>query len=85
MNGLPFQQKVDLTLRLYGPGSNTCSGAIKELDFTFPGNDQDVVGPLLVGSDGPGMYYWQVEAAPGDLWQGAESVCGAPGSTTQVS
>ena len=47
------------------------------------GNGQVVSGSVLL--DNPGLYRWKVEAAPGDLWQGAESLCEAPGSTTQVS
>lgn len=85
LSDVPFSMKVDLTLKLYGPGSTSCTGAIHEVDFSLPGNGETLVGPILVGGDGPGTYSWRVEAASGDLWQGAESVCGAPGSTTQVS
>jgi hypothetical protein len=46
------------------------------------GNGQVVSGSVLL--DAAGIYSWKVEADPGDLWQGAESLCGAAGSRTQV-
>lgn len=85
VSNLPFPMKVDLTLKLYGPGNSACSGPIDQVTFSLTGNGQTLVGPIDVGTDGPGTYYWQVEAQPGDLWQGTTSPCGAAGSTTQVS
>jgi hypothetical protein len=83
ISGMPFSMRVDLTLKLYGPGDSTCSSPIEQYPMSRLGNGQVVSGSVLL--ENPGLHYWKVEAAPGDLWVGAESVCGAPGSTTQVS
>ena len=80
---MPFPMRVDLRLRLFGGGDTTCASAMESFPLSRLGNGQAVSGTVLM--DTPGTYYWQVEADPGDLWQGAKSVCGAAGSTTQVS
>ena len=81
VSGTPFSMRVDLTLKLYAQGDTTCSTPIASDDFSRLGDGQET-GRIFI--DSPGVYHWQVEADPGDLWEGAESVCGAPGSTTQV-
>jgi hypothetical protein len=82
ISALPFAMRVDVTLKHYGPGDTTCSSAIQQSPMSRIGNGQVVSGSVLL--DTPGTYRWKVEAAPGDLWQGTESACGAPGSTTTV-
>jgi hypothetical protein len=82
VGSLPFPMRVDVTLKLYAPGDTTCSSAIQQSPMSRIGNGQVVSGSVLL--DTPGTYRWKVEAAPGDLWQGSESACGAPGSTTTV-
>lgn len=82
VSGMPFAMRVDLTLKLYGPGDATCSNPIADVEVSHLGDGQTAATMWV---DSPGAYSWQVEAAPGDLWQGAESACGAPGSTTQVT
>lgn len=83
ISGMPFPMRVDVRLKLYGPGDTACSNAISTSSMSRLGNGQVVSGSVLLET--AGTYSWKVEADPGDLWQGAESVCGAPGSRTQVS
>ncbi len=83
ISGMPFPMRVDVTLKLYGPGDTTCSSPVALYPMSRLGNGQVISGSILL--EDVGVHYWKVEAAPGDLWQGAESVCGAAGSTTQVS
>lgn len=83
ISGMPFPMRVDVRLKLYGPGDTSCSNAISTSSMSRLGNGQVVSGSVLLES--AGVYSWKVEADPGDLWQGAESACGAPGSRTQVS
>lgn len=80
VSGVPFAMRVDLTLKLYALDDATCSSPIAEDDVSN-GGDGSVEGRVWVDA---GAYRWQAVVAPGDLWQGAQSVCGAPGSTTQV-
>jgi hypothetical protein len=82
VGSLPFPMRVDVTLKLYAPGDTTGSSAIQQSPMSRIGNGQVVSGSVLL--DTPGTYRWKVEAAPGDLWQGSESACGVPGSTTTV-
>jgi hypothetical protein len=81
VSGLPFSTRVDLTLRLYALDDTTCSNPIAEDDVSRVG-DGPVEGRVWVDS---GLYRWQAVVAPGDLWLGAESVCGAWQTVTQVS
>lgn len=83
ISGMPFPMRVDVRLKLYGPGDTSCSNAISTSSMSRLGNGQVVSGSVLLES--AGTYSWKVEADPGDLWQGAESACGAPGSRTSVS
>jgi hypothetical protein len=83
IGSMPFPMRVDVTLKLYAPGDTTCSSAIQQSPMSRIGNGQVVSGSVLL--DTPGTYRWKVEAAPGDLWQGSESTCGAAGTLTQVS
>ena len=79
VSGLPFSTKVDLVVKLYnGPG---CTSAIAQHPLSRLGNGDVASGPIWLD---PGAYTWRVEVLPGDLWEGSESACGAPGSTTQV-
>jgi hypothetical protein len=79
VSGVPFPTKVDLVVKLYnGPG---CTAAIAQHPLSRLGNGDVASGPIWLD---PGSYTWKVEVLPGDLWEGSESACGAPGSTTQV-
>jgi hypothetical protein len=71
---------VDVTLKLYALDDTTCSSPIAEDDVSR-GGDGSVEGRVWADA---GPYRWQAVVAPGDLWQGAQSTCGAPESTTQV-
>lgn len=79
VSGVPFPTKVDLVVKLYnGPG---CTSAIAQQPLSRLGNGDVVSGPIWLD---PGSYTWKVEVLPGELWEGSESACGAPGSTTLV-
>jgi hypothetical protein len=80
VSGVPFAMRVDVTLKLYALDDTTCSSPIAEDDVSR-GGDGSVEGRVWADA---GPYRWQAVVAPGDLWQGAQSTCGAPESTTQV-
>lgn len=81
VSGIPFAMRVDLTLKLFGPGDTNCSSPIADVDLSRLGDGQ-AIGTIWV--DSAGTYSWQVSADPGDLWQGASSPCGGPGTSTTV-
>lgn len=79
VSGVPFPTKVDLVVKLYdAPG---CTSALAQHPLSRLGNGDVASGPIWLD---PGSYNWRVEVLPGELWEGSESACGAPGSTTQV-
>lgn len=79
VSGVPFAVKVDLVVKVYG--SSGCTSAIAQQSLSRLGNGDVVSGPIWLD---PGSYAWRVEVAPGELWEGFESACLAPGSTTVV-
>lgn len=79
VSGMPVQEKVDITLRLYS--GSACNTLLRTEDLSLLGNGQIESGPIWLDS---GTYTWRVELSPGDLWLGSESTCGASGSTTTV-
>ncbi|MCW2738444.1 Ig-like domain-containing protein [Nocardioides sp.] len=80
VSGVPFPTRVDLVVKLYNsPG---CTSAIAQYPLSRLGNGDVTSGPIWLD---PGSYYWQVEALPGELWEGSLSACGVAGSTTVVN
>lgn len=79
VSGMPVQERVDVTLRLYS--GSACNALVRTEDLSLLGNGQIESGPIWLDS---GTYTWRVALSPGDLWLGSESTCGASGSTTTV-
>jgi hypothetical protein len=89
ISGVPFGAKVDLTLKLFGPyssmgelQSDACNQVQAQVTVSRQGDGNVVAGPIWLPATG--FYAWQAEAAPGDLWLGSRSNCGAPGTVTSV-
>jgi hypothetical protein len=88
VGGLPFPDQVTLTATLAGPYvsplaaiQDGCATVVGETTRTRAGN-----GPahVTIAVAQPGWYAWQVQAAPGDLWLGSRSGCGAGTSLVGV-
>jgi hypothetical protein len=88
VSGLPFPDQVTLTATLAGPYASPlaaiqdgCATVVGETTRTRSGN-----GPVhvTIAVAQPGWYAWQVQAAPGDLWLGSRSGCGAGASLVGV-
>ena len=87
--GVPYGAKVDLTLKLFGPyssmgelQSDQCNQVQAQVTVSRQGDGNVVAGPIWLSATG--FYAWQAEAAPGDLWLGSRSTCGAQGTITSV-
>lgn len=89
ISGVPFGAKVDLTLKLFGPyasmgelQSDQCNQVQAQVSVSRQGDGNVVSGPIWLAA--AGLYAWQAEAAPGELWLGSRSTCGAAGTITNV-
>ena len=86
--GLPFADQVTLTASLAGPYASPlaaindgCSTVVGETTRVRTGNG---TAHVTIAVAQPGWYAWQVQAAPGDLWLGSRSGCGAGTSLVGV-
>ena len=89
VSGVPFAAKVDLTLKLFGPyatlgelQSDACNQVQTQVTVSRQGDGTVVSGPVWLPATG--LYAWQAETAPGELWLGSRSTCAAPGTITTV-
>jgi hypothetical protein len=88
VSGLPFADEVTLTATLAGPYfspvdaiDDGCAGVVGQTTRTRTGNG---AAHVTIAVTQPGWYAWQVQAAPGDLWLGSRSGCGAGTSIVGV-
>ncbi|CUR58343.1 exported hypothetical protein [metagenome] len=86
--GLPFADQVTLTATLAGPYASPlaaihdgCATVVGEATRTRVGNGS---AHVTIAVTQTGWYAWQVQAAPGDLWLGSRSGCGAVTSMVGV-
>ncbi len=89
VSGVPFGAKVDLTLKLFGPyatlgelQADDCNQVQAQATVSRQGDGTVVSGPIWLPATG--IYAWQAETAPGELWLGSRSMCAAPGTITTV-
>ena len=88
VGGLPFADQVTLTATLAGPYASPlaaiddgCATVVGEATRTRVGNGS---AHVTIPVTQTGWYAWQVQAAPGDLWLGSRSGCGAATSMVGV-
>ena len=87
LSGLPRLPQVDVTLSVLGPFPSqqalNCSGAIAaSVVQRMNGNATLTLNPNV---DQAGWYALQATVPPGELRQGSQSACGAPGTVLNVS
>lgn len=89
VSGVPFGAKVDLTLKLFGPYAtlgelqgDACNQVQEQATVSRQGDGNVVSGPIWLPA--AGLYAWQAETAPGELWLGSRSACAATGTITTV-
>jgi hypothetical protein len=91
LTGLPFPDSVHGTVTLYGPYTSEgqrqadgCASSGQEQPFLRTQGNGTFLSPSI-SMLAPGLYAWQVEIDPDDLWLGSESPCLAPGTLMSVS
>jgi len=91
LSGLPRFPAVDVTLNVFGPyvtpeelTAANCSGAIAESTTQkMNGDDTVTLSPYIDQADR--WYALQATVPPGELRQGSQSACAAPGTVLHVS
>lgn len=86
--GLPFADQVSLTATLAGPYADPAAAAADNC-ATFAGEASRVRAGngsvhFTIAVEQHGVYSWQVQVSPGDLWLGSRSTCAASGSVVTV-
>lgn len=90
LSGLPHLPAVDVTLNVFGPydtpetlATASCSGAIAtSVNQKMNGDASVTLSPYI---DEGGWYALQATVPPGELRQGSQSSCSAPGTVLHVS
>jgi hypothetical protein len=87
LSGLPHLPAVDLTLSVFGPYPSqqalSCSGTLATtLSQKMNGDGTVTLFPFI---DQGGWYALQATVPPGELRQGSQSSCGAPGTVLSAS
>jgi hypothetical protein len=88
VSGLPSGAEAEMTITVAGPFTSAdvgdCGQDVVWSDtMTQPGDGSVTTGAASL--DQPGYYLWQARTAPGALWKGSSSTCGASGTVTHVS
>jgi hypothetical protein len=88
ISGLPYADQVSTTATLAGPyasaqaaAADSCATPAGEATRVRSGNG---AVHFTVAVTDPGVYAWQVQVSPGDLWLGSRSVCAASGTVVSV-